>query len=194
MHIFIGIDLQNDFIDEKVLGTPEAAIAVAKIAERLGSPDKYAYDYYIFTLDNHFNAEQYLDTPEGINLPVPHCLLGTKGEQLADNIVESLKSNSNTQFHTFFIHKNSFFTPKLAEEIQLLYAHNCRFIEDQGLSIEIAGLCTDICVISNALALRGYFPEAYILIREPLCAGTSPQAHQAALKIMSSNAINILYY
>ena len=188
MHVFVGIDLQNDFIGG-ALAVEGASDVVHNIIRHLQESE---YDKYFFTMDYHNNEETYLYTPEGVNLPIPHCIIGTHGHNLDKDILSAIRNNVDSEFITSFISKSSFYTPELPLQIERAYEHRRRFYDDDQLSITVVGLCTDICVISNVLALRGHFPEAYILVISNCCAGTTPEQHQAALKIMQSNAIQIL--
>ena len=161
----IVVDMQNDFID-MALGTPEAIAIVPKVKEKI---DSYIAkgDEVIFTRDTHF--EDYLQTPEGKKLPVPHCIKGTKGWEIADGLyVDGCK----------IIDKPNFGWPNWKEEV----------LED----VEIIGLCTDICVVSNALIIKATFPEADVKVDSSCCAGVTVATHEAALKTMAMCQIDIL--
>ncbi|MBE6985335.1 MAG: cysteine hydrolase [Ruminococcaceae bacterium] len=159
------IDMQNDFIDG-TLGTKEAQAIVpavrAKIAERLSQGWEV-----IYTRDTH--GEDYLSTAEGKKLPVVHCIKDTHGWQIADGLyVEGCK----------IIDKPTF---------GYLQWSNCEFQR-----IELIGLCTDICVVSNALILKAQFPDAAISVDSACCAGVSVESHRAALKTMQMCQIDII--
>ena len=161
----IVVDMQNDFID-MALGTPEAVAIVpavkAKIAEYVKNGDEI-----LFTRDTHF--ENYLETPEGKKLPVPHCIKGTKGWEIADGLyVEGCK----------IIDKPNFGWPNWKEET----------LEQ----VELIGLCTDICVVSNALIIKATFPEAQVTVDASCCAGVTPASHQAALTTMGMCQIDVI--
>ena len=153
----IVVDMQNDFINGS-LGTKEAIAIVENVKRKI---DEYRSngDEIIFTRDTHQN--NYLNTAEGKNLPVEHCIEGTRGWQIADGL-----SSEND----IIIDKPSFGYTKWGE---------MSFNE-----IEIVGLCTDICVISNALILKALFPEVVISIDSSCCAGVTPETHKAALDTM----------
>ena len=153
----IVVDMQNDFINGS-LGTKEAIAIVENVKRKI---DEYRSngDEIIFTRDTHQN--NYLNTAEGKNLPVEHCIEGTGGWQIADGL-----SSEND----IIIDKPSFGYTKWGE---------MSFNE-----IEIVGLCTDICVISNALILKALFPEVVISIDSSCCAGVTPETHKAALDTM----------
>ena len=160
----IVIDMQNDFIDGS-LGTAEARAIVEnvknKISEYVSSGDEV-----IFTRDTH--DLNYLNTPEGIKLPVEHCIKDTHGWQIADG----LEIDGAT-----VIDKPTFgYT-----------GWGCMQFDE----IELVGLCTDICVVSNALILKAAFPDAEISVDSSCCAGVTPETHNAALETMKMCQINI---
>lgn len=161
----IVVDMQNDFID-MALGTKEAVAIVPAVKKKI-EEYKNAGDEIIFTRDTH--EENYLETPEGKKLPVPHCIKGTKGWEIADGLyVEGSK----------IIDKPNFGWPHWKEE-------NLE-------SVELIGLCTDICVVSNALILKASFPDAAVSVDSSCCAGVTPESHEAALKTMAMCQIDIL--
>ncbi|MBQ2000611.1 MAG: isochorismatase family cysteine hydrolase [Acutalibacteraceae bacterium] len=160
----IVIDMQNDFID-MALGTKEAVAIVPKVNEKIESYAKNG-DEIIYTRDTH--AENYLDTPEGKKLPVPHCIKGTKGWEIADGLyVEGSK----------VIDKPNFGWPNWTEED----------LEE----VELIGLCTDICVVSNALIIKAAFPNAVVKVDKACCAGVTPESHEAALITMKMCQIDV---
>ena len=160
----IVIDMQNDFID-MALGTKEAVAIVPKVNEKIESYAKNG-DEIIYTRDTH--AENYLDTPEGKKLPVPHCIKGTKGWEIADGLyVEGSK----------VIDKPNFWWPNWNEED----------LEE----VELIGLCTDICVVSNALIIKAAFPNAVVKVDKACCAGVTPESHEAALITMKMCQIDV---
>ena len=160
----IVVDMQNDFID-MALGTKEAVAIVpavkAKIEEYIKNGDKV-----IFTRDTH--EENYLETNEGKHLPVPHCIRGTKGWEIADGLyVDGAK----------IIDKPNFGWPNWDKE---------SFEE-----VELVGLCTDICVVSNALIIKAAQPEIKVSVDSACCAGVTPESHKAALKTMGMCQVEI---
>lgn len=163
--ILVVVDMQKDFIDGS-LGTKEAQVIVNPVIEKMKSYDKS--DIYV-TRDTH--GEDYLDTAEGKKLPVVHCIKGTEGWQLHPAI-EALAEQSHV------IDKPTFGSLKLME---LLKQEN----EKETLEIELAGLCTDICVVSNALLLKAAMPQNTIRVDPSCCAGVTPASHKAALLTMS---------
>ncbi len=170
MKILIVVDMQNDFIDG-ALGTKEAEAIVPFVKEKISSY-KEKGDTVIFTRDTH--EENYMDTMEGSKLPVPHCIKGTKGWEISPELdTEDAK----------IIDKVTFGSTLLPEYIKTL--------EDVE-EIELVGLCTDICVISNTLLLKAAFPETKITVDGRCCAGVTPESHENALKAMQMCHIDIL--
>lgn len=164
----IIIDMQRDFVDG-ALGTEEAqkiVPAIVKTAENFNGR-------LIFTADTH--ANDYLSTREGKLLPVSHCIKGTEGWQLIPEL-EKIKVERNAKLYE----KPTFGCTALAKD---LIEENKK---DPINSIYIAGLCTDICVISNALLIKASLPEVPIFVLKDCCAGVSPEKHRAALSVMES--------
>lgn len=171
----IVVDMQKDFIDGS-LGTAEAQAIVGKAAERIRACRAAGYRV-IVTLDTHEGS--YLNTAEGKKLPVVHCVRRTEGWQLNPEIREAVGDGMMVEKPTF----GSIRLPEiLRKETE----------PGETLRIELMGLCTDICVVSNALLLKAYFPEAEIAVRADCCAGVTPEKHRAALETMRSCQIDIL--
>lgn len=161
----IVVDMQNDFID-MALGTKEAVAILPAVKEKI---KKYIEngDEVIFTRDTHY--ENYLETPEGKKLPVPHCIKNTKGWEIADGLyVEGCK----------IIDKPHFGWDNWSKEN----------LED----VELIGLCTDICVVSNALIIKATFPDANVTVDKTCCAGVTPETHDAAITTMKMCQIDII--
>lgn len=169
-NVLIVVDMQKDFIDG-ALGTKEAVAVVDNVARTIKSFDGDV----IFTKDTHHG--NYLETQEGRILPVPHCIEGTDGWQL-DRKLEVLRTDAMKVFN-----KPTFGSVELAE-----YLKKDRELE----SITLVGLCTDICVISNALLLKANMPELPIRVIEKCCAGVTPQSHANALEAMKMCQIQIV--
>lgn len=161
------IDMQNDFIDA-ALGTKEAESIVEKAAEKIKNFD----GEIVYTMDTH--AENYLDTQEGAKLPVIHCIKGSNGWELNSKI-KPLSEKCR------IFEKGTFGSKELAEYIA------CEKFD----SIELIGLCTDICVISNALIIKAFVPEADVSVDSRCCAGVTPQSHENALEAMRMCQINV---
>ena len=171
----IVVDMQNDFIDGS-LGTPQARAIVPAVIQRVKDA-KAAEDIVIATLDTH--GDDYLETREGRWLPVPHCIHGTEGWLIHPGLASLLEGCEQVE-------KTSFAAVRLPESI-LREAGDADEIE-----IELIGLCTDVCVVSNALVLKSAFPEADISVRRDCCAGVTPEKHEAALATMASCQIDVI--
>jgi nicotinamidase-related amidase len=171
----IVVDMQKDFIDGS-LGTVEAQAIVPRVKLRImtADPDELIF----FTQDTHY--DDYLDTPEGKKLPIEHCVLGTNGWQVPEELTEAVPYTAT------MIPKNTFGSLELMEEIFDLVGI------DEEMEIELCGLCTDICVVSNALLAKAYFPDAKIIVNSQLCAGVTPEAHEAALITMKACQIDVI--
>ena len=170
----IVVDMQKDFIDG-ALGTPEAQKIVKGAAERIRRA-KAAGETVIATLDTH--GEDYLSTREGRFLPVPHCVRGTAGWRLNPEIEDALGDS-------LCLEKPTFGSVRLPEIL-------AQMAGDAPMEVELLGLCTDICVVSNALLVKARFPEADVRIQASLCAGVTPEKHLAALETMRSCQIEVL--
>lgn len=172
-HILIVVDMQKDFVDG-ALGTAEAVAIVENVAAKIASHD----GPIVVTYDTH--SENYMDTAEGKKLPVPHCIKGTDGWRLNDRVAEALTGKEYTS-----IEKPTFGSVALPALVETLAA-------GEDFSLELIGLCTDICVVSNALLLKANFPEAPISVDGSCCAGVTPESHKAALTTMSFCQIDVI--
>ncbi len=170
MKLLIVIDMQNDFIDA-ALGTKEAAAIVPNVAKKIL---RYKADgnLVVFTRDTHHS--NYLETQEGKNLPVVHCIEGTEGWQISSK----LETGDSKIFN-----KPTFGSLELAD-----YAAGLENLEE----IELAGLCTGICVISNALILKAKLPEVKITVDSSCCACVTPESHLNALNAMKLCQVNVI--
>ena len=169
--VLVVVDMQKDFV-EGALGSAEAVAIVSNVVEKIKS-----FDGYIFvTYDTH--SEDYLNTSEGKKLPVPHCIKGTDGWELDSQVETALEGKDFVA-----VEKPTFGSVNL---LQLI-----RNRAGEEFSLELIGLCTDICVVSNALVLKANFPENEISVIADCCAGVTPEAHNAALQTMKSCQINI---
>ena len=169
-HILIVVDMQNDFITG-ALGTKEAEAIVPAAASKIRSFSGRV----LFTRDTH--QADYLSTQEGRILPVAHCIQGTHGWQIHPELAALCTEPP--------IDKITFGSSELALHLQAL--NQIETIQ----SITLIGLCPDICVISNALLLKAFLPEAEIIIDAACCAGVTPQSHQTALQAMKACQIQI---
>lgn len=168
--VLVVVDMQKDFING-ALGTAEAEEIVARVEDRI----KNFKGEVIFTRDTHF--ENYSMTQEGRKLPVPHCIKNTAGWQL-DARMEKLRTPEMKIFD-----KPTFGSVELAEYLG----------KKEGLdSVTLIGLCTDICVISNALLIKAFLPEVKIVVEEKCCAGVTPESHHNALEAMKMCQIEIV--
>lgn len=168
--VLIVIDMQNDFIDG-ALGTKEAKTIVPNVKMKIMryiAADKHV----IFTQDTHF--DDYLDTLEGKKLPVPHCIYGTDG-------------------HEIYFELDKYDSPNIAKLNKSTFGYTKWDAPELGFnSYELCGVCTDICVISNALILRALKPNAQIVVDSSCCAGVTPELHESALKVMQSCQIEVI--
>lgn len=184
MKILVVVDMQNDFIDG-ALGSPEAQAAVpyavAKIKE-CAADSRYVIFY---TRDTHY--EDYMSTSEGRYLPVPHCILGTDGWQINADVMAASEGAT-------FVDVQNKYTFGMQDIAALLESipDVCDVKNYEVESIEIIGVCTDICVVSNALILKAVYPEIPITVYGDCCAGTSIDAHEAALKVMQMCQIDVI--
>ena len=170
--ILVVVDMQNDFIDG-ALGTGEAVAVVPRVVEKMKGYDPW--NVYL-TRDTHY--ENYLETQEGRRLPVEHCVRDTRGWQLRAEIAAAAEGAT-------IIDKPTFGSVELASR---LMAERAR----EALEIELVGLCTDICVVSNALLLKAAMPEAPITVDASCCAGVTPEKHRAALETLRSCQIDVI--
>ena len=183
MKYVIVIDMQNDFIS-KALGSEKAQIA-AKNAEIQLNSYKDENTRLIYTLDTHYT--DYLNTLEGKNLPVEHCIKDTEGWKLVPEVTNhniKLAEDCAPYLYNGAIEKNTFGSIDL---INYLSEH-----EEDIDSIDVFGVCTDICVVSNVMLIKAAFPEIEINVIEKCCAGVTPERHDAAIAVMESCQINII--
>lgn len=167
-NILIVVDMQKDFVDG-ALGTKEAAAIVDAVVEKVKSFDGEV----IFTRDTHF--ENYMETQEGANLPVVHCIKDTEGWEIIPELKVICEEKGCKCYD-----KPTFGSTVLAEDLKKMYdAGNLE-------SVELVGICTDICVVSNALLIKASMPELPILLDSSCCAGVTPEKHEAALETMRS--------
>ena len=182
MKTLIVVDMQRDFIDG-ALGTKEAVAIVPNVKKKIEAAIQNG-DMIIYTRDTHF--ENYLETREGRRLPVEHCVYGTNGWRIPDELLPHA-SYENTRV----IDKYAFGSRELPTMLRNM------FIEDEKMfncnEIELIGLCTDICVVSNALLLKAeFYNELEITVDASCCAGVTPESHKAALLTMFMCQINVI--
>lgn len=177
MKILVVVDMQNDFIDG-ALGTREAQAIVPEVIKKIQAFEGRV----IFTRDTH--EENYMDTQEGKNLPVVHCVRGTKGWELHPQI-DALRKEEP-------VDKPAFGSTALGS---LLLEQDNELKEKGGKGIEeitFIGLCTDICVISNAMLIKAFLPEVPVVVDAKCCAGVTPESHENALEAMKMCQIQIV--
>lgn len=165
MKTLIVVDMQNDFINGS-LGTPEAVAIVPNVKKKI-EEYKARGDQIIYTRDTHF--DNYLETNEGKHLPVEHCIKNTSGWHIADCLV--------------------------VEDCDCIDKVTFGWTKWNGYNfeeVELVGLCTDICVVSNALILKAMFPEINVTVDASCCAGVTPESHKAALLTMKMCQINVI--
>ena len=171
--VLVVVDIQNDFVDG-ALGTPEAVAIVDAAAEKIKNFDG---DIFV-TYDTHYY--NYMDTLEGKKLPVPHCIKGTNGWELNPQIAEALKGKNYKTIEKLTF--GSVDLPQLVKEK----------IGNQKAEITLIGLCTDICVVSNALLLKANILDSEIFVDSACCAGVTLDTHNAALDTMRCCQINVI--
>ena len=166
--ILVVVDMQNDFIDG-ALGTPEAVAIVPYVKQIIENFDGKVY----FTRDTPF--ENYMETQEGSNLPVPHCIKDTYGWQIRAEL-DSLRQ-------TEAVDKLTFGSKELVDVLEK---------EENIESVTFVGLCTDICVISNAMVVKAFYPELPLIVDAKGCAGVTPESHNRALEAMKVCQIKVV--
>lgn len=169
--LLLVIDMQNDFIDG-ALGTKEAVAIVPNVEEKIKNFDGLV----LFTRDTH--QENYMETQEGKNLPVPHCIEGSEGWQIRKEL-DALRTTTPIDKVTFGSSELPGILTKLNEE-------------DPIRTITLIGLCTDICVISNAMISKATLPEVPIIVDAACCAGVSVETHNNALSAMEVCQIKVI--
>ncbi|WP_314619301.1 isochorismatase family cysteine hydrolase [uncultured Selenomonas sp.] len=165
----VVVDMQKDFIDG-ALGTKEAQEMLPRMEAKL-SAAQAAGTKLVFTMDTH--GEDYLATQEGRRLPVPHCIRGTEGWEIAASLQPFVRAAAAV------VEKPAFGSTELPA-----------LLEDCD-EIELVGLCTDICVISNALVLKAFYPEKKISVDASCCAGVTPASHAEALRAMKMCQVDV---
>ena len=168
--ILIVVDMQKDFIDG-ALGTKEAVAIVPNVLEKI----KAFNGKVIYTRDTH--QDDYMQTQEGAKLPVPHCIQGSEGWQIREELMLE---------GALVLDKPTFGSTELGKVLVDMNR------EEEIASICLVGLCTDICVISNALLVKAFLPEVPVSVDAACCAGVTPQSHLNALEAMKMCQINVI--
>ncbi len=172
--ILVVIDMQNDFVDG-TLGTKEAEAIVPKVAQKIREFDG---DEIFVTYDTHY--ENYLNTLEGKKLPVIHCIEGSHGHELNAEVKSALAGRHYTD-----VIKAGFGSFSITRSLKDRYP-------GEEMQFELIGLCTDVCVVSNALIIRAGYPNARIIVDASCCAGITPESHRAALTTMQCCQCDII--
>jgi nicotinamidase-related amidase len=178
--VLVVVDMQVDFITG-ALGSKAAQSIVPDVVKKI---EEWG-GHIVYTMDTHWS--NYASTLEGKKLPIPHCVHGTDGWKLHPSIAEAFQNKFVRELEE--VRKRTFGSIVLADKLKTLLC------EESGLDwdeFELCGLCTDICVVSNALILRASFPNVPITVNSRLCAGTTPEAHEAALATMRSCQIDVI--
>lgn len=170
--ILVVVDMQKDFVDG-ALGSSEAVAIVDNVVKKINEFD----GEIIVTYDTH--QDNYMGTREGKYLPVPHCIKDTNGWQLNDKVQEALDAK---EYIT--IRKPTFGSTRLVEML-----NDC---DQKNTEVTLIGLCTDICVVSNAMLLKAFYPEMDITVDASCCAGVTPSSHDAALTTMKMCQIDVI--
>jgi len=180
--ILIVVDMQNDFINGS-LGTSEAEAIVDNVVERISKSEG---ELILFTLDTH--NDDYLETPEGKKLPVKHCIKGTDGWLLNPRVKQAWLDHPNTVIHPS-LKENSFEKPVFGSTSLVKFLE---IIKSDIQEIEVLGLCTDICVVSNAIMIKNTLPEIKIGVNKNCSAGVTPKSHEEALNVMTMCQIEVV--
>lgn len=180
MKVLVVVDMQKDFVDGS-LGTKEAVAIVPNVVDKIL---KFDGDVIAVTQDTHH--DNYMETQEGKKLPVMHCIKGSEGWMLAPAITAALSTQTGMVVMDFF-NKETFGSVEMCEWLSELNAE-----EESIDEIEVVGLCTDICVVSNVLMMKAYMPEVPIIVDVSCCAGVTPESHAAAIKTMKACQINVI--
>lgn len=185
----VVIDMQNDFLTG-ALANPDAIAILPKVIAKVDAARK-AGAQVSWTLDTH--GEDYLETQEGKKLPVPHCIEGTWGHELAADLIPQ---EDDAQYR-----KEAFGSLAMAQDFKMVVEQKWMdngmkgspfSRSDKGIEIELVGVCTDICVISNAMLLKAALPEARIVVDASCCAGVTPASHENALTAMEACQIEVV--
>lgn len=170
--ILVVVDMQNDFIDGS-LGTAEARAIVDGVKAKIA---QFSPENVFVTMDTH--GSDYMEGREGRFLPVEHCIKGSKGWEVREELKDALQGAKVYE-------KPTFGSIQLMEDMK-------KIADKEEISVELVGLCTDICVVSNALLLKAAMPETDIIVDSSCCAGVTPEKHEAALETMRSCQIQVI--
>lgn len=188
INILVVVDMQNDFVHENgSLASPDTMKIIPQVRDLISNGP---WDVVICTRDTHYG--NYHDTLEGKKLPVEHCIVGTWGHEIHDDIKEELDSNYQKFDKTTFGHlgfANNDIPYALDMQNDIVVPSETRGGE---LEFHICGVCTSICVLANAVILRAKYPDAKIIVHSEACADVTPEAHKAALLVLQSQQCDIV--
>ena len=173
--VLVVVDMQKDFVDG-ALGSNEAVAIVDNVVNKINEFD----GEIIVTYDTH--QENYMETREGKYLPVPHCIENTDGWRLNSKVLDAINLNINKL--KISLEKPTFGSTELVEVL--------RGVDEKNTEVTLIGLCTDICVVSNAMLLKANYPEIDITVDASCCAGVTPESHNAALTTMKMCQIDVI--
>lgn len=182
MKAYIFVDIQNDFISG-VLGSKEAQEMIPRLIDYIHNLEVDESDIAIITQDTHF-AHSYGDYLEGRKLPIPHCIKDTEGWQIPQEVRTAIRDKF---CYRRYIEKQNFSSHDIIDWLDFIEIDTDGYDE-----IIFMGICTDICVISNVLPVKMYYPETPISVVADCCAGTTPENHQNALNVMKSCQVDII--
>lgn len=185
MKILVMIDMQNDFLNG-TLGNPETAAVLPNVCSKIAEYFVKTNYPLIYTMDTH--GKDYLNTQEGKNLPIAHCIDGTDGWDLPKDLKNLIVNSERAENDIICIKKNTFGAKQLPEILLSVE----KKMGEKLTEIEFIGVCTDICVISNAMLVKAFFPEVKITVDSKCCAGVTPQSHCNALEAMKMCQINVI--
>ena len=184
-NLLLIIDCQNSFIDGE-LGSEQAVDTVPNIVNKI---EGFNNGVIITTQDTHY--DDYMDTPEGKSLPIPHCISGSEGWMINNNIMNAIEARVTIEGNsTVNVQKPTFGSVALANIVDSFVRST-----EEEVNIEICGFCTDICVVSNAMLIKTMLYDlnrVNISIIKDCCAGVTPEKHNAALEVMKSCQINVI--
>ena len=182
-HILVVVDMQNDFVDG-ALGSPQAMEILPRVADKI----KNHQGGVILTRDTH--GSDYMDTREGKYLPVPHCVKDTHGWQIHPSVASALPSDKKD---VLVLDKPTFGSVELMQKLQAMQAMQAMQAQGQEpiQRVTLVGLCTDICVISNAMLIKAALPEIDVVVDASCCAGVTRESHENALNAMRACQILI---
>lgn len=182
--ITVVVDMQNDFLTG-ALANSDAVSIIPSVIEEIKKAD-----FVIYTRDTH--CSDYMETQEGRNLPVPHCIKDTWGWQIVDELTpKTLTSNGVIGKTWYTFNKPTFGCVDIwRNDIFSKFVKNLG--EGENLEVTFCGTCTDICVVSNAMIVKSLYPEIIVNVKADACAGLTPDKHKAALNVMDSCQINVI--